>query len=81
MMKEGGTLKLDSSQLQGRAEPNVAAAAGGSAGPVTDNKIIALAWSYKQKHNGNTVFVSKDINARVKAWPSASKRRTTGPTR
>ncbi len=34
---------------------------------VTDNKIIALAWSYKQKHNGNTVFVSKDINARVKA--------------
>jgi len=32
-----------------------------------DNKIIALAWFYKQKHNGNTIFVSKDINARVKA--------------
>jgi len=32
-----------------------------------DNRIIALAWFYKQKHNGNTIFVSKDINARVKA--------------
>jgi len=32
-----------------------------------DNKIISLAWLYKQKHNGNTVFVSKDINARIKA--------------
>ncbi len=32
-----------------------------------DNKIIALALFYKQKHNGNTIFVSKDINARIKA--------------
>lgn len=32
-----------------------------------DNKITSLAWLYKQKHNGNTVFVSKDINARIKA--------------
>lgn len=32
-----------------------------------DNRIIALAYLYKQRHNGNTVFVSKDINARIKA--------------
>ncbi len=40
---------------------------GNGNGHVTDNRIIALAWYYKQKRNGNTVFVSKDINARVKA--------------
>ena len=33
----------------------------------TDNRIIDLASACKQKYNGNTVLVSKDINARVKA--------------
>jgi PhoH-like ATPase len=67
MMKEGGTLKLDSSLMQdGKTQCTPLRPANGST-QVTDNKIIALAWSYKQKHNGNTVFVSKDINARVKA--------------
>jgi PhoH-like ATPase len=62
-MKEGGTLRLDSTLMRrGETEKAPIASSG-----IIDNKIIALAWSYKQKHNGNTVFVSKDINARVKA--------------
>ncbi|OPY58592.1 MAG: PhoH-like protein [Syntrophorhabdaceae bacterium PtaU1.Bin034] len=65
--KEGGTLKLDSSLLQGADRPDLPLRLGNGAGQITDNRIIALAWLYKQKHNGNTVFVSKDINARVKA--------------
>jgi PhoH-like ATPase len=63
-MKEGGTLRLDSTLLQDNSR---AAPFGLHNGPAVDNRIIALAWFYKQKHNGNTVFVSKDINARVKA--------------
>ena len=66
-MKEGGTLRLDSALLRdcSARDEHLHPASGPT--PVIDNKIIALAWSYKKTHNGNTVFVSKDINARVKA--------------
>ena len=67
-MNEGGRLILDSSLLKGDTELElIAGTANGRSMPLVDNRIIALAWFYKQKHNGNTVFVSKDINARVKA--------------
>lgn len=32
-----------------------------------DNRIIAVAWSMQQRGVGNVVFVSKDLNARIKA--------------
>ena len=66
-MKDGGLLRLDSTLLQNGDKPDVPLRIGNGNGHVTDNRIIALAWYYKQKRNGNTVFVSKDINARVKA--------------
>jgi PhoH-like ATPase len=65
--KDGGVLRLDSTFFQSADKPDLPLGLGNGAGHVTDNRIIALAWLYKQKHNGNTVFVSKDINARVKA--------------
>ena len=67
MMKEGGTLKLDSTLFPDKDDSSELLRPTIGSRPAIDNKIIALAWSYKQKHNGNTVFVSKDINARVKA--------------
>ncbi len=59
-------LKLDSASLQG-PEKGCFPLVLENGAQHTDNKIIALAWLYKQRCNGNTVFVSKDINARVKA--------------
>jgi PhoH-like ATPase len=53
--------------FQNAGTPGLPLRPGNGGGHITDNRIIALAWLYKQKHNGNTVFVSKDINARVKA--------------
>ena len=67
MMREGGTLRLDSTLLQAGDKSEIPLRLSDGSGTVTDNRIIALAWLYKQRHNGNTVFVSKDINARVKA--------------
>ena len=65
--KDGGVLRLDSTCFQSADKPALPLRLGNDAGHITDNRIIALAWLYKQKHNGNTIFVSKDINARVKA--------------
>jgi PhoH-like ATPase len=61
---EGG-VRLDSAALRGMEKPGMPPLQDGA--QFMDNRIIALAWHYKQKYNGNTVFVSKDINARVKA--------------
>lgn len=67
LMKDGGLLRLDSTFLRNPGSPELSPTIGNGADHVTDNRIIALAWHYKQERNGNTVFVSKDINARVKA--------------
>ncbi len=66
-MEDGGTLKVDSTLMQ--PGEKYAPLSRGATEPKekSDNRIINLAWLYKQRHNGNTVFVSKDINARVKA--------------
>jgi PhoH-like ATPase len=66
-MTEGGTLRLDSTLMQESKRLDLPLRLDKASGQGTDNRIIALAWLYKQRHNGNTVFVSKDINARVKA--------------
>ena len=66
-MTEGGTLRLDSTLLRDGGRQELPLRLGNHASQGTDNRIIARAWLYKQRHNGNTVFVSKDINARVKA--------------
>ena len=66
-MREGGTLRLDSTLLQAGGKSDAPLRLGIGSDALVDNRIIALAWLYKQRHNGNTVFVSKDINARVKA--------------
>ena len=67
VMTEGGTLRLDSTLLQDGERQELPLRLNNPASQSTDNRIIARAWLYKQRHNGNTVFVSKDINARVKA--------------
>ncbi len=61
-LDEGGTLRIDSTLAQPEAPC-------GRIADLTkaDNRVIALALKCKEKHNGNTIFVSKDINARVKA--------------
>ena len=66
-MQEGGALKIDSTLLQQRKQSGPAFVTAAEGGGRTDNRIIGLAWLYKQRQNGNTVFVSKDMNARIKA--------------
>ncbi|HME45676.1 MAG TPA: PhoH family protein [Syntrophorhabdales bacterium] len=66
-MDDGGTLKIDSTLLQQEEGSVLAFGPALEFGRKTDNRIIGLAWLYKQRQNGNTVFVSKDMNARIKA--------------
>lgn len=64
---DGGVLKVPPTFLQNGVSMKSSFAVTHELSLNADNKIIALAWLYKKKHNGNTIFVSKDINARVKA--------------
>ncbi|HUJ90477.1 MAG TPA: PhoH family protein [Syntrophorhabdales bacterium] len=66
-MEDGGTLKIDSTRLQPGERPESPFGAVTEPRQKSDNRIIGLAWLYKQRRNGNTVFVSKDLNARIKA--------------
>lgn len=66
-LTEGGVLKVPPTFLQNGKSKASFSSLTKELSQNADNKIIALAWFYKQKHNGNTIFVSKDINARVKA--------------
>jgi PhoH-like ATPase len=66
-LTEGGVLKVPPTFLWNEKSKKTASVLSQELSQNIDNRIIALAWFYKQKHNGNTIFVSKDINARVKA--------------
>lgn len=64
---DGGILKIDSAFL-GKDKKILPDASGISGHHCnTDDRIIELVYYYKRQRNGNTVFVSKDINARIKA--------------
>lgn len=66
-LTEGGVLKVPPTFLQNGKSRKSIVALTKELSQNADNRIIALALFYKQQHNGNTIFVSKDINARVKA--------------
>ena len=54
--EEGGILRLDSTLLQGEEMRGVPLRLDEAPGQSADNRIIALAWLYKQRQNGNTVL-------------------------
>lgn len=66
-LTEGGILKVPPTFLLNGTSKQSISTLSKELSQNSDNRIIGLAWFYKQKQNGNTIFVSKDINARVKA--------------